>query len=149
MRKLEWEEGKKVVLDTDMDHLVWSGRKNRSKQNTPTRWLNLYVHECPPDCIDEMTGAVKGMKCSLCGGTDIRAKNHTAYCSFCGTELEWPKPLMICYLAHYTCRDGEKSYIEKLPLDQARRFAEEHYAELNYDDEALRYWGLIVLDQVK
>lgn len=56
---------------------------------------------------------------------------------------------VVYYMAHRTLWQGERNYIELITKDEAQRFAEENYGDLEYDDETLKSWGLIDLDQVE
>lgn len=105
MRTIMRDGERRIMLDTDKDAVLWSGRKNHVGQNTPTRWSDMHVH---------------------------RGRSGATF-----------------YLAHYTCWQGERNSIEPLSLDEAQRFAEEHYDELEFDDDELRALGLIDLDGVE
>jgi len=107
MRKIEREGERKVLLDTENDQCLWSGRKNFAGQNSPNRWLDFHAH-----------------------------KTRT-------------KDKMVFYLAHYTCWQGETSYIGKLSLDDAQEFAEEHYDQLDCTDEELKAWGLVDAEKLE
>lgn len=96
---------RRIMLDTDKDVLVWSGRKNHAGQNSPNRWTDLFAHRSA-------------------GGISF-------------------------YMAHYTCWQGESNNIAPLDLDEAQRFAEEHYDQLELADDELKELCLIDLDGVE
>ena len=53
------------------------------------------------------------------------------------------------YMAHHTCWQGESNSIEVLDLNEAQKFAEEHYEDLDASDDQLREGGLIDLEAVE
>jgi hypothetical protein len=105
MKQIVRDGERRVLLDTEKDAVLWSGRKNHVGQNSPNRWSDMHLH---------------------------RGKSGPTF-----------------YFAHYTCWQGEKNSIEAMSLDDAQRFAEEHYDELDADDEELTALGLIDLEGVE
>ena len=55
----------------------------------------------------------------------------------------------VFYLVHHSQWQGESTYIEKLSLDDAQLFAEEHYEQLEHDDATLKGWGLVDVDAIE
>lgn len=55
----------------------------------------------------------------------------------------------VFYHYHRTLWQGESNSIEVLALDDAQLFAEEHYEDLDADDDQLKAWGLIDLEAVE
>jgi hypothetical protein len=53
------------------------------------------------------------------------------------------------YLAHHSRWQGESSYIERLTLDEARLFVEEHYDDIEASDDDLKGWGLFDMAEVE
>ena len=45
MKKIERIEGSKVLLDTEKDAKLWDGHQGRKGGNSPTRWIDLHMHE--------------------------------------------------------------------------------------------------------
>lgn len=45
MKMIIRDRERRIMLDTEKDAVLWSGRKNYAGQNSPSRWSDMHVHQ--------------------------------------------------------------------------------------------------------
>jgi len=126
MQKIVHRDGKSVRLNTENDERLYAGHLNTGPRQS--RWIDFHAHRL------KSAGKLNA-RCCKCGEDNLKPYGEDMQCGTCAQvqAKDNPRPEdYVFYLAHYSCWQGENTYIQEITLDEAREFAAENYEEIDY-----------------